>query len=354
MSEKFKIENLVRDLDDAVAVVALEGWEILYENSRFFQWFPNQGDDEAALDQRISGFKSDRAESRVSAGRVYKQDAEYRAGARTTTIEVSIRAFPEYDGLALVEARDSTAQKQSEYMLKSYSDVSERSMRELQKEKERVERLLLNVMPRSVYEEMKEFGTTTPARFEEATVLLLDFVGFTDMAISREPAELVTELNDIFSAFDRVVEMFGCERIKTIGDAYMAVSGMPEANPEHAASMARVALRLRRYLERRNKAHTRTWECRIGLATGSVIGSIVGIQKYVYDIFGPGVNLTARMEAHSEAMRITVDQSTYHLIKNEFQFEERGRMEIKGFGQRKLYFLERELERTTIRSEGGI
>ena len=348
------LNQLFQALTVGVALVDPESWAVLYENARFFQWFTSEEDVDAPLDKRIEAFDSERAHGRLSAGRPYKLESEHRSGARTTVIGLVVRPFPDREGLALVEGRDETVQKQSEYMLKSYSDVSERNLRELQKEKERVERLLLNIMPRSVYEEMKEFGTTSPARFEDATVMLLDFVGFTDMAISREPAELVTELNDIFSAFDRVVEMFGCERIKTIGDAYMAVAGLPEANPEHAASIARVALRLRRYLERRNRAHTRTWQCRIGIATGSVIGSIVGIQKYVYDIFGPGVNLTARMESMSEPMKITVDQSTYQQLKDDFLFEDRGRLEVKGFGPRRLYYLEREQERSTVRRQSDV
>jgi class 3 adenylate cyclase len=148
--------------------------------------------------------------------------------------------------------------------------------------------------------------------------------------------------------------MFGCERIKTMGDAYMAVAGIPEASPDHAADMARVALRLRRYLDRRNAAHTRTWDCRIGIATGPVIGSIVGIQKYVYDIFGPGVNLAARMEGMSEPMRITLSSETYDLIKNDFIFEEQGFREVKGFGEIEMFFLEGERERTSIRRENLI
>ena len=348
------LDNVLRALDTGVAVAAIADWRIVFENGKFFQWCPPQGDADAPLDQRMEGFKADRARDRISKKRVYRQEIEHREGARSTWLEISLRAYDE-DGLyALIECRDMTAQKRAEYMLESYSEVSERNTRELQKEKDRVERLLLNIMPRSVYEEMKDYGTVTPRRYDSATILLLDFVDFTEMAISREPGELVAELNDIFSAFDRIVEMFGCERIKTMGDAYMAVAGIPEASPDHAADMARVALRLRRYLDRRNAAHTRTWDCRFGIATGPVIGSIVGIQKYVYDIFGPGVNLAARMEGMSEPMRITLSSETYDLIKNDFIFEEQGFREVKGFGEIEMFFLEGERERTSIRRENLI
>ena len=343
--------DLLRELELGIAVVSLDDWRIVFENGRFFQWCPPTGDADAPLDGRLSNFKPDRARDRVEKNRPYRQELELRDGARSTWLEVSLRPFEAVAGHAVVEVRDMTAQKRAEYMLESYSDVSERNTRDLQKEKDRVERLLLNVMPRSVYEEMKDYGTVTPQRYENATIMLLDFVDFTEMAVSREPGELISELNDIFSAFDRIVEMFGCERIKTMGDAYMAVAGLPEPTPDHAADMARVALRIRRYVDRRNDAHTRTWQCRIGIATGPVIGSIVGIQKYVYDIFGPGVNLAARMEGMSEPMRITVSTATHDLIQDEFNFEEQGNQDVKGFGPMDLYYLEGEKERTTIRRE---
>jgi adenylate cyclase len=247
------------------------------------------------------------------------------------------------DSPICVECRDISKQKETEYMLESYSDLSERNTRELQKEKDRVEKLLLNIMPKSIYEEMKDFGTTTPQKYDSASVMMLDFVGFTEMAISRDPTALIAELNDIFSTFDRIVDLFDCERIKTIGDAYMAVSGMPESAPGHAANIAKVALRMKRYLEKRNAAHSEDWLCRIGINTGPVIGSIVGIQKYVYDIFGPGVNLAARLESLSDPMQITLCEDTYELIRDDFLCTELGEVDIKGFGPKQIYSLDGEL-----------
>ena len=230
-------------------------------------------------------------------------------------------------------------------MLDSYSKLAEKNARDLEKEKDRVEKLLLNIMPRPVFEEMKEYGTATPQRFDAVSILMLDFVGFTDMTIAQDATAIISELNDIFSAFDRISEMFDCERVRTIGDAYMAVSGLLEASPDHPANIARLALRFRRYLERRNAAHAQQWSARIGINTGPVIGSLVGVQKYVYDLFGPGVNLAARMETLSEPMRITVNEATYNLLKNDFHFAERGEHDVKGFGSQRLFFLEGELGR---------
>jgi class 3 adenylate cyclase len=221
--------------------------------------------------------------------------------------------------------------------------MAEKNARELQHEKERAERLLLNIMPKSVYEEMKDYGTVTPQVFNECSILMLDFVGHTEKSIARDAAALVTELNDIFTVFDRITDMFGCERIRTVGDAYMAVSGLPEANPDHAHNVARVALRMLRYIDRRNSAHAEAWHCRIGINSGPVIGSLVGVQKYVYDIFGPGVNYAARMETVAEPMTIAIGEDTYNLIKDDFECSELGEFELKGFGLNTVYSLEREL-----------
>jgi class 3 adenylate cyclase len=149
----------------------------------------------------------------------------------------------------------------------------------------------------------------------------------------------VSELNDLFTNFDRIAEQFGCERIKTIGDAYMAVSGVPEPSPDHARNVARTALLIRRYLQQRNKSARHVWECRIGLGTGPVIGSVVGVQKYVYDIFGASVNLAARCEAQSGAMEITLGETTAQLIEEEFRLEPAGEVTLKGLGPQTLYRL---------------
>jgi len=336
--------QVLQSIDTAVALVEPGTWRITFENARFFQWFPTHPGEEETLVARLGGFKQDRATSRLENRSSYKFETEAVKGDRTFPVRVHLSPLEEGDEASsiLIEVWDVSKEKEVQYMLDSYSDMAEKNQRHLQREKERVERLLLNVMPRAVYEELKDYGTTTPQRFTSASIVMLDFVGFTSMALSQDPSATVSELNDIFSAFDQIVEMFGCERIRTIGDAYMAVSGMPEPNPDHAANTARVALRMRRYLERRNDAHPQEWLARIGINTGEVIGSLVGIQKYVYDLFGPGVNLASRMEGASEPMRITLNEPTAELLRDEFVLVERGDFEIKGFGTQKLFFLEGE------------
>jgi adenylate cyclase len=350
--------RVLHDLDVGVAVTVPDGWPVLFENGRFFQLFPPRleagltdpdvvGDLDAepeTLADRLRGFRAERAAERLERGRTFSFDTEVETGGRTVPVRVALRALgDDPEGRVVVECADVSKEKEVQYMLDSYSSLAERNARELEKEKERAERLLLNIMPRAVLEELKDYGTTTPQRFEDVSIVMLDFVGFTSMAISEDAGALITELNDIFSTFDRIAETFNCERLKTIGDAYIAVAGVPEPNPDHAVNIARVALRMRRYLERRNAAHTQAWNARFGINTGPVIGSLVGIQRYVYDLFGPGVNLAARMEALSEPMRITLSENTRALLEDDFILSERGEFDVKGFGTQQLYFLEGEV-----------
>lgn len=336
------VRQVTQSLSSGIAVVDA-AWAIVFENAHFFKWFPPGADADEPLTARLSGLKVDRALARIKEGRPFSYETESKAGGREVPIAVDLRPLGDgAAGLVLVECRDITKQKQAEYMLASYSQMAEKSARDVQREKERVERLLLNIMPKSVYEEMKDYGTVTPQLFESASILMVDFVGHTDMAISRDPAALITELNDIFTVFDRITDLFACERLRTVGDSYLAVAGLPETTSDHAHNCARVALRMMRYIRKRNTAHAEEWLCRIGINSGPVIGSLVGVQKYVYDIFGPGVNMAARMETLSEPMQITISESTYQLLKSDFVCTERGEFEVKGFGTQKLYFLERE------------
>ena len=344
--------QMLRSLKTAVAAVDCKTRHIVFENARFFQWFPTTGNPDDPLDARVAGLDWNAAIKRIENGRSYSIETEVKSGARTIAVAIEARALDvtrdENDAeantepLMMLECHDISKQREGQYMLESYSKLAEKNARELQREKERVEKLLLNIMPRSVFAELSEYGTTTPKLFNDATVLMLDFVGFTDMAISRDPGALVAELNDIFSAFDRIVELFGCERIKTIGDAYMAVSGLPDTNAEHAINIAKVALRMRRYIERRNESNPNRWLCRIGIATGPVVGSMVGIQKYVYDIFGPAVNLAARLEAYCEPMQILINDLARRQLPEQFIVSEPEEAQIKGFGTQEIYALDLE------------
>ena len=326
---------LLNNVGVAIAIFDLNSLEILFNNLKFHELFIDRAAN-ATIDQIIG--ISDIDKIKDSDG--WTQEIEIKVKRRQTSLSIQV-SRQELSGqeVGLVECHNISKVKELEYMLESYSKMVEKNARELRREKERAERLLLNIMPKTVVEELKEFGVTTPQRYDDASVLMLDFVGFTEMSISQDPTALVSELNDIFTSFDRIVEQFGCERIKTIGDAYMAVSGSPDPTVDHIHNIAQAALLFRRYIERRNKTSTVKWSCRIGIATGPVIGSIVGVQKYVYDIFGPGVNLASRMEALSNSMEITLPRSVYDKIEKDFQMEPIGQHDIRGFGEMELFHL---------------
>ncbi len=217
--------------------------------------------------------------------------------------------------------------------------VTERT-RELAEEKEKTEQLLLNTLPLKVVNDLKTNGKTEPESFDEVTVYFSDIVGFTNISTSLEPAVLIGQLNDIFTAFDNIMERHQCERIKTIGDAYLAVCGMPERRENHAEHMAKAALEIREFLELRNTENPIQWKIRIGLHSGKVVGGVVGVKKYIYDVFGDTINTTSRMESNSEPMRINVSETTYRLLQARFSFIAREPMEIKGKGLMRMYFLE--------------
>lgn len=217
--------------------------------------------------------------------------------------------------------------------------VLQEQKEQIEKEKAKSENLLLNTLPAKVVEELKEKGYTEPESFENVTVYFSDIKGFTDMSSGLDPKYLISKLNEIFTAFDDIMSHYGCERIKTIGDAYMAVCGLPQTNENHAELMAKAAIDILKYLEERNKTDELPIKIRIGLNSGKVTGGIVGVRKYIYDVFGDTVNTASRMESNGEAMKINVSESTYMLLKDKFNFEERPPVEVKGKGVLKMYFL---------------
>lgn len=217
--------------------------------------------------------------------------------------------------------------------------VKERT-KELAEEKEKTEELLLNTLPLKVVNELKENGRSDPESFDDVTVYFSDIVGFTTISSKLDPAHLIEELNAIFTAFDDIMEKHDCERIKTIGDAYLAVCGMPEKNEKHAENMVRAALAIREYMKERNKGSEIQWQIRIGIHSGRVVGGIVGVKKYIYDVFGDTINTTSRMESNSEPMRINVSETTWQILKDKFEFTSREPMEIKGKGRMRMFFVE--------------
>ncbi|MES2559505.1 MAG: adenylate/guanylate cyclase domain-containing protein [Bacteroidota bacterium] len=205
----------------------------------------------------------------------------------------------------------------------------------ISKGKRESDRLLLNILPSEIAEELKKKGETVARQYNHVTVLFTDFVNFTGISEQMTPNELVAEIHRNFTAIDTIIEKHGLEKIKTIGDAYLAVSGLPNETPDHASRVAHAALDIREYMS----IHKGKFEIRIGINSGPVVAGIVGVKKYAYDIWGDTVNTAARMEQNSEAGKINISASTYELIKNSFTCEYRGKIEAKNKGDMDMYFL---------------
>ena len=215
----------------------------------------------------------------------------------------------------------------------------------IKKGKKLSDELLLNILPYSIAEELKLKGSAESKLIDEVTVLFTDFKGFTQLSEKFSAQELVAEINECFSAFDRIMEKNHVEKIKTIGDAYMAAGGLPSSNKTHASDVVNAALEIQQYMinykENREKAGKLFFEIRIGLHSGPVVAGIVGIRKFAYDIWGDTVNTASRMESSGEVGKVNVSESTYKLTQENFKFEYRGKISAKGKGEINMYFVER-------------
>ncbi len=208
-------------------------------------------------------------------------------------------------------------------------------------EKHRSEELLLNILPADIAGELKEKGSAQAKLYNDVTVLFTDFKNFTNASEQLTPQELVDELHSCFKVFDEIINKYKIEKIKTIGDAYLAVCGLPLADEHHAERMVHAAIEIRDFMkQRRTELGEKTFEIRIGINSGSVVAGIVGVKKFAYDIWGDTVNTAARMEQNSKAGRINISQSTYDLVKDKFACEYRGGVEAKNKGILKMYFVE--------------
>jgi class 3 adenylate cyclase len=218
--------------------------------------------------------------------------------------------------------------------------VSQRTQ-ELSEEKARTQNLLHNILPAAIAHELSITGTTTPVRHEEASVLFTDFNGFTQVASTMPAGRMVAELNEVFAAFDDICDEEGVEKIKTIGDAYMAAAGLPKPCADHAQRCVRAGLRMAAFVEQRNSDSAFKWRLRVGTHSGPVIAGVVGKRKYAFDIWGDTVNIASRMESAGEPGRVNVSAYTYDLIRKEFECEYRGRVDAKGKGEVDMYFVSR-------------
>jgi len=210
-------------------------------------------------------------------------------------------------------------------------------------ERHKSERLLLNILPQAIAEELKKTDHVEPEQYPSATVLFTDMVGFTRIAANMTPHDLIEELDYCFRMFDQIVERRNLEKIKTIGDAYMAVGGVPRANVTHAYDTVMAALDIKWFMDKTRKerldAGKPFWELRIGIHTGHLVAGVIGEKKFVYDVWGDTVNTASRLESAGDPGRVNISSTTYEIIKDRFYCEPRGKVPVKNKGEIDMYFV---------------
>ena len=209
----------------------------------------------------------------------------------------------------------------------------------IEQERHKSETLLLNILPREISVILKDRPGTIADRFEEASVLFADIVGFTILSARMSPEEMVQLLNEVFSFFDSLVDKYDLEKIRTIGDNYMVASGVPRPRPDHASALARMALDMRTYVCDGHTALKELLQFRIGINSGPVVAGVIGRRKFQYDIWGDTVNTASRMESNGVPGEIQITRNTFDLIKDDFVCRARGRSEFKGIGEMETWFL---------------
>lgn len=212
----------------------------------------------------------------------------------------------------------------------------------IESEKYISEQLLLNILPEETAQELKEKGKVKAKSFESVTVLFTDFKGFSNYAKHLTPEELVQSVDFYFSKFDNIMEKYGLEKIKTVGDAYMCAGGLPFPTEDHASKMIFAAIEIADFVNTEKQKHPESnthFDIRIGINTGPVVAGVVGSKKFAYDIWGDAVNIASRMESGSEAGRINISEYTYELVKDQFDCEYRGKIEVKNRGKLNMYFV---------------
>lgn len=219
-------------------------------------------------------------------------------------------------------------------------------------------KLLLNILPEKIASELKDKGAVTPLHYESVSIMFTDFKGFTHEAESMHPAELIKELDGYFFQFDEIVKRYNIEKLKTIGDSYMCVGGLPIINTTHAVDTCLAAMEINSLIksikEIKSSMQMPSWDLRIGIHTGSVVAGVIGKTKFAYDIWGDSVNIASRMESSGVPGRINISETTYEEVKNLFDCEYRGLIEAKNKGQVKMYFLNGIKPELSVNGEGRV
>lgn len=216
--------------------------------------------------------------------------------------------------------------------------------RTLSQERQKSDRLLLNILPEAIADELKARDRVKPSGYESATVLFTDFVGFTRIAEGLTPEQLIEELDTCFREFDRMARRNGLEKIKTIGDSYMAAGGIPQPNSTHAIDCVLCALEIQRFIagmmEKKSAASKPYWQLRLGIHSGPLVAGVIGQEKFAYDVWGDTVNTASRLESSGAPGRVNISAATYELVKDFFVCEYRGKITAKSKGEIEMYFVD--------------
>lgn len=262
-----------------------------------------------------------------------------RQGIKSTTITLVLLFGLAVLGLSLVVGRLTHISRELEQRVQERTATLKQTNQQLDQEKRKTEQLLLNILPSPIAARLKAGQRDIADGFADVTVLFADIVGFTQMAEERSPHDLVQLLNQIFSAFDQLTEQFQLEKIKTIGDAYMVVGGLPTPRADHAEAIAELAIAMQDEVRKIRQQRGDAIEIRIGINTGPVTAGVIGTKKFIYDLWGDTVNLASRMESHGLSSTIQVSEATYQRLQSRYRFRARQDVSIKGKGMMTTYLL---------------
>ncbi len=223
------------------------------------------------------------------------------------------------------------------------SRLRKKAKEDVEQEKQKTEELLFSILPTEIAKELIEKKSVMPREYDEVSILFTDFKGFTRIAADLSPEQLISELNYVFRQFDDIVEQYGLEKIKTIGDAYMAVAGVPDPHPDHALATVAAALKMQEFMHKwkveKEMRGERPWELRVGINSGNIVAGVIGNKKFAYDVWGDAVNIAARMESAGEAWEVNVSEDTYQLVRDRASCMARGPLPVKNKGTIPMYFV---------------
>ncbi len=279
--------------------------------------------------------------TRIDLQSAYSQDSLKQAGEYGLKMQKQqVYTLTGYAGLAMVLLLTFFVYRSYMHQKKANIAISNAS-EEVIREKQVSEQLLLNILPEEVAKELISKGDVEAKLFDNVTVLFTDFINFTAAAENFTPKELVAELHTCFTAFDKIISKYNIEKIKTVGDAYMIASGLPQPNADHCADVIKAAIEIRNFMvARRQQMGDRTFGIRIGINSGTVVAGIVGATKFAYDIWGDTVNIAARMEQYGESGKINISHESYEIVQGRFTFTDRGEIDAKHKGKMRMYFVE--------------